>query len=105
MTSDYALHLKDAVANLVRNFAPEKIILFGSAARGTLGPDSDLDFLIIKKDLSSNSLERMRQARRAAAVKAPCDFLVLTPEEYAQRIQWEDPFYTSIMETGKILYD
>lgn len=105
MTSVYALQVKVAVENLVRNFAPEKIILFGSAARGTLGPDSDLDFLIIKKDLSSNPLERMRQARRAADAKAPCDFLVLTPEEFVQRIQWEDPFYTSIMETGKVLYD
>lgn len=105
MISGYARYVKDAVANLVRNFTPEKIILFGSAARGTFGPDSDLDFLIIKKGLNSNPLERMRQARRAAAVNAPCDFLVLTPEELAQRIQWEDPFYTSIIQTGKVLYD
>ena len=105
MNSSYTIHIKDAVTNLVRSFAPEKIILFGSAAQGKFGPDSDLDFLIIKKGLSSNPLERMRQARRAAAVNAPCDFLVLTPEELAQRIQWEDSFYTSIIKTGKILYD
>lgn len=105
MVSNYDLQVKDAVANLIRNFTPEKIILFGSSARGMIGPDSDLDFLIIKKGLSSSLLERMRQARRAAAVNAPCDFLVLTPEELTQRIQMEDPFYISILETGKVLYD
>ena len=34
---------------------PEQIILFGSAARGTMGPDSDLDILIVKKEFITDT--------------------------------------------------
>src|SRR5437764_1148257 len=40
--------LADIVKRIVRACKPEKIVLFGSAARGTMGPDSDYDFLVIK---------------------------------------------------------
>ncbi len=40
--------LADIVRRVVEAADPEKIILFGSAARGTMGPDSDLDLLVIK---------------------------------------------------------
>jgi predicted nucleotidyltransferase len=40
--------LADIVARIVAVTAPERIILFGSAARGQLGPNSDLDLLVIK---------------------------------------------------------
>jgi uncharacterized protein len=40
--------LADVVKRVVDAAAPEKIVLFGSAARGTMGPDSDLDLLVIK---------------------------------------------------------
>lgn len=39
--------LKEVVRRIVMVVHPEKIILFGSAARGTMGPDSDLDLLIV----------------------------------------------------------
>src|SRR5258708_40225596 len=40
--------LADVVKRVVRAAKPDKIVLFGSAARGTMGPDSDLDLLVIK---------------------------------------------------------
>jgi predicted nucleotidyltransferase len=40
--------LKEIVRRIVACTNPEKIILFGSGAHGTMGPDSDLDFLVIK---------------------------------------------------------
>src|ERR1700738_1939948 len=41
--------LADVVRSIVRVAEPEKIVLFGSAARGTMGPDSDYDLLVIKR--------------------------------------------------------
>jgi len=38
----------DIVKRIVAAAQPEKIVLFGSAARGTMGPDSDYDLLVIK---------------------------------------------------------
>src|SRR5437588_7957685 len=40
--------LADIVKRIVRAAKPEKIVLFGSAARGEMGPDSDYDVLVIK---------------------------------------------------------
>ena len=40
--------LADIIKRVVEAADPEKIVLFGSAARGTMGPDSDLDLLVIK---------------------------------------------------------
>jgi predicted nucleotidyltransferase len=40
--------LADIVRRIVRAAKPEKIVLFGSAARGEMGPDSDYDVLVIK---------------------------------------------------------
>src|SRR5277367_784841 len=40
--------LADIIKRVVEAAHPEKIVLFGSAARGTMGPDSDLDLLVIK---------------------------------------------------------
>ena len=40
--------LADIVKRVVRAAKPEKIVLFGAAARGEMGPDSDYDLLVIK---------------------------------------------------------
>jgi predicted nucleotidyltransferase len=40
--------LQEIIRRIVRVAHPEKIILFGSAARGEMGPDSDVDLLVIK---------------------------------------------------------
>jgi predicted nucleotidyltransferase len=42
--------LADMVRRIVQTVQPLRIILFGSAARGQLGPDSDLDVLVIMPD-------------------------------------------------------
>ena len=41
--------LKEIIRRIVTCADPEKIILFGSGAQGTMGPDSDIDLLVIKK--------------------------------------------------------
>ena len=40
--------LADIVARVVRAIQPQKIVLFGSAARGTMGRDSDIDLLVVR---------------------------------------------------------
>ncbi|HRR87415.1 MAG TPA: nucleotidyltransferase domain-containing protein, partial [Phycisphaerae bacterium] len=41
--------LKEIIRHIVRVAHPERIILFGSAGRGEMGPNSDLDLLVIKR--------------------------------------------------------
>ena len=48
--------LEDIINRIVETVRPEKIILFGSAARGEMGPNSDVDLLIIRKGGHSRKL-------------------------------------------------
>jgi len=41
--------LQEIIRRIVKVAQPEKIILFGSAARGEMGPNSDVDLLVIKR--------------------------------------------------------
>lgn len=89
---------------IIDKYKPEKIILFGSAAKGEFGPDSDLDFAIIKDDVPLNGIERRWEVRRLIKKDFPADFLVYRPEEIKIGLKRSDPFIRTILEEGKVLY-
>jgi predicted nucleotidyltransferase len=89
---------------LIEKYKPEKIILFGSAARGDSNADSDADFLIIKKDTPHKGRDRMIEVSRMIDLNIPADFLVYRPEEFQKRLDMGDPFLQMILEEGKVLY-
>ena len=53
--------IESIVQQLIHKYRPSKIILFGSAARGEYDKVNDLDFLILKQDVPSRGLDRMRE--------------------------------------------
>jgi predicted nucleotidyltransferase len=73
--------LKDIVARIVRVAHPDKIILFGSAARGQMGRSSDVDLLVIK----SGTFDRGRSAEALSmcmeGADEAVDIVIATPEE------------------------
>ena len=73
--------LRDVVRRVVAAARPEKVILFGSAARGTMGLNSDVDLLVIKhgKFNRARLVERIYRGLRGA--DAAVDVIVVTPEE------------------------
>jgi predicted nucleotidyltransferase len=89
---------------LIEKYKPEKIILFGSAARGDAVPGSDADFLIIKSDTPSFSADRIMEVSSMIERDVPVDFLVYRPEEFKKRISLGDPFIGMVLKEGKILY-
>ena len=97
---------KNIVARLCAEYAPEKIILFGSFARGAAQTDSDLDFLIIK-DTRDRLIDRWVTVRRILSDpdrNVAIDTLVMTPAEISERLARGDQFIREIMETGEVLY-
>ncbi len=75
--------LREVVRRIVQIADPDEVILFGSAARGQLRPDSDFDILIIKSDVSNpHALIRYLHAH-LFDIKTPIDLIVATPEEVA----------------------
>lgn len=70
--------IEEAVRRIVEAIAPEKIILFGSAAHGEMGPDSDLDFLVIKQGMAIRDAHRAIRDR-LRGIGVPIDTVVVTP--------------------------
>lgn len=62
-TNEEAL-LQQMVEMIVREVAPETIILFGSRARGDARPDSDVDLLVVEKKPFSPQRSRRKEAAR-----------------------------------------
>ena len=73
--------LAEVIRRVVEVASPERIILFGSAARGETGPDSDLDLLVIKRGVEHRRRLAQRIYRRLLGVEVPVDVLVVTPED------------------------
>lgn len=96
--------IQSVVKQLVEKYKPEKVILFGSAAKGEFSLDSDLDFLIIKEQVPANGIERRWEVRKIIKKRVPADFLVYRQEEMDTSLQLGDPFITTILEEGRILY-
>jgi len=73
--------LEEIVRRVVSVAQPDRIILFGSAARGDMGPDSDVDLLVVK----SGALHRRRMAQEIHqaffGLGVPIDVIVVTPED------------------------
>jgi len=96
--------IEDITQQIIDKYHPEKIILFGSAARGESGSDSDADFLIIKKKTPHYGADRIRQLSRIIKRSIAVDFLVYRPEEFDRRLEMGDPFLKAILKEGKILH-
>lgn len=77
--------LKDISEKIVATVHPRMIILFGSHARGTARPDSDLDFIVVEDGPfgpeRSRRAETVKLWRLLRDVRVAKDFLVFTPEE------------------------
>ena len=61
MDIDISKEIQRITEQIIKEYKPDKIILFGSAARNDMKPDSDVDFLIIKKDSPLYGADRIRE--------------------------------------------
>jgi len=98
--------IEDIVKKLAAEYAPQRVILFGSRASGTAGPDSDIDLLIIK-ETAERFIDRWVTVRRIlsdAKRTVPLETIVLTPKEVSDRLDMGDQFIAEIIEKGKVLY-
>ncbi len=98
--------IRHLVRQLVEDYQPERIVLFGSLAYGEPQEDSDIDILIIK-ETTQTPLERRVHVRRLVSDpqrRIPLSPLVLTPGELAERLALGDPFYQEILGRGRVLY-
>ncbi len=94
------------IINKLKHLDPEKIIIFGSYARGNPDPDSDVDVLVIQKT-QKKPTERVSQVLRSVWGSIPnIEAQIITPEEFQQAINQNRFFITQeVLKYGKVIYE
>ena len=97
--------IQGIAATIAEKFDPQRIILFGSQARGEAGRGSDVD-LFIEMDLTAPRLQLAREMRRAFAVY-PCamDIVIYTPAETKKWARAGASLAATVLREGKVLYE
>ncbi|MDE2901463.1 MAG: nucleotidyltransferase domain-containing protein [Chloroflexota bacterium] len=96
--------VQEVVRRIVEVAQPEKIILFGSAARGEMGPHSDLGILVVKSGADHWGLSsKIRRALRG--VNAAVDLVVATPENIERYKDSHPLVYKPALREGRVVYD
>ena len=90
--------------DIVREFAPLQVILFGSYAYGTPTEDSDVDLLVVMDIPESETNRQTSEILQRIPCRFPMDLLVRSPEEIAFRVSYNDWFLREILEKGDVLY-
>lgn len=94
------------VEKLKSEYAPERIILFGSYGYGKATSNSDIDLLVVK-DTNESFHQRIVKVRRLLSTIRRgfgLDIIVITPKELTKRLEIGDQFIEEITAKGELLY-
>jgi len=99
--------IQEATKRLIEKFDPERVILFGSYARGTADEHSDVDFLVIAGNVRKrNRLRMMTEMDRAlGGLGIAKDIVVMTQEEFDEDKDIPGTIARYAAREGKLLYE
>jgi uncharacterized protein len=104
-----SLLLRQMVEIIVETVAPDKVILFGSRAKGTARADSDYDFMIIKEEAFFETHSRRKESgklgRALAKFRVANDILMYSVDEIEQRRAWRNNIVATALKEGEVLYE
>jgi predicted nucleotidyltransferase len=103
-TADQAI-LTDVLNRVVATADPEKIILFGSAARGDMTPNSDLDLLVVARNGTHRRQLAQLIYRRMIGVGHPVDVVVVTPDDVERYGSALGLIIEPALREGKVVYE
>ncbi|HEX15813.1 MAG TPA: nucleotidyltransferase domain-containing protein [Deltaproteobacteria bacterium] len=103
---EYVERLKRAVERLREELSSmpevERVVLFGSYARGRRDLLTDLDVLVVM-DTELAPLERLRWLYRRLSLPVDLDLICLTPREFEERKA--TPFFKKVLREGEVIYE
>lgn len=102
VSSEILLKVKE---RLVDGFHPDRIILFGSQARGTADDRSDVDILVVCSFTGKRRLLMLEMDRALDGVDYAFDILILTPEEYERDRHIPGTIARPAWKEGTVLYE
>ena len=96
--------LDEILRRIVEVAQPERIVLFGSAARGEMSPHSDVDLLVIA-DVKDRSAMTGRIHRRLRGEHAAVDVVVVTPADVARYGNSHPLIIKPALREGRVVYE
>jgi predicted nucleotidyltransferase len=101
---DLQKSVRQVVDQIVSLVHPLRVILFGSAATGQVGTDSDLDFLVVISDRREVAKVADCLNKSVRARPMPCDFVVVTVSALKKRSSNPGLIYGEALEHGREVY-
>lgn len=98
----------DKLTKVIKNkYQPNKIILFGSVARGEFKENSDIDMLIIKNSKKKRYYRTLDVLNLTKNInrQLPFEPIIMTSQEFNKGLKENYYFIRQIMRDGKILYE
>ncbi|HEY3417094.1 MAG TPA: nucleotidyltransferase domain-containing protein [Armatimonadota bacterium] len=96
--------LDELVRRIVEAAHPLRILLFGSAVRGEMGPDSDIDVLVVMPEGTHRRHTAEKLHRHFFGIPFGIDVLVATPSDLEKHRHNIGLIYYTILDEGKELY-
>lgn len=96
---------QEIVRRLVEATQPDRIILFGSRARGDDQPDSDVDLLLVKSGAQSTQDVEVRAYAALGGLAVPADILCYTPEEVERWNRARNHVVARALREGRVVYE
>jgi len=97
--------LRRIVSEIVRLAHPDRVILFGSAASGTMTADSDLDLLVVEPQVSDTRRESIRLRAALAGLPFPLDVIVMSRQRFEETRDVVGGIAYPAHKYGKVLYE
>ena len=97
--------LGDIVRRITEQFSPDKIILFGSRARGDAGPDSDTDLLVLFPEVEDPRKRAVELYLALTDFRGPKDIVVSTTYRFERYRNVANTVYWPASREGKVLYE
>jgi predicted nucleotidyltransferase len=96
--------IDDVVQQIIEKFHLQRILLFGSYARGAPRPESDVDILVVMESTLRDT-EQALQICQQIEYRFGLDLLVISPKKLSQRLGLGDSFLREVIEKGRVLYE
>jgi len=97
--------LNEIVSRIREAADPERLVLFGSRARGTARADSDFDILVIKESGEPRYKRSAPLYTKVADLPVEVEIVVYTPEEVHDWSRVPQAFVTTAIREGRVLYE
>jgi predicted nucleotidyltransferase len=97
--------IAEAVRRIVEAASPVRVILFGSQARGEAGRDSDVDLVVVERNVDNRYAEMVRLGRVLRGLLLPVDILVISAQDFDAWADTPGSVYRTARQEGRILYE